>query len=164
MNGEYRNKEQENEDDEVVLIVPTQSTIPNIMAASTSSTLPASEYDFIVVGGGTSGLVVAARLTEDPNVQVLVLEAGQDHLADPRVNIPAMWAAAVGSELDWQFVTTPQVIQLKFPEIIVRIVINEASIPGWTERKNDSSSSRPSSWRIKRDQQSSLYSSFRSGY
>lgn len=81
------------------------------MAASTSSTLSASEYDFIVVGGGTSGLVVAARLTEDPNVQVLVLEAGQDHLADPRVNIPAMWAAALGSELDWQFVTTPQVIQ-----------------------------------------------------
>lgn len=81
------------------------------MAASTSATLPASEYDFIVVGGGTSGLVVAARLTEDPNVQVLVLEAGQDHLADPRVNIPAMWAATLGSELDWQFVTTPQVIQ-----------------------------------------------------
>lgn len=80
------------------------------MAAATSSILPASEYDFVVVGGGTSGLVVAARLTEDPNVQVLVLEAGQDHLADPRVNIPAMWAAAVGSELDWQFVTTPQVI------------------------------------------------------
>lgn len=86
------------------------------MTASTSSALPASEYDFIIVGGGTSGLVVAARLTEDPNVQVLVLEAGQDHLADPRVNIPAMWAAALGSELDWQFITTPQVIQsLKSP-------------------------------------------------
>ena len=38
--------------------------------------MAATTYDYIVVGGGTSGLVVAARLTEDPNVSVLVIEAG----------------------------------------------------------------------------------------
>lgn len=43
------------------------------------STLPAvTEYDYVVVGGGTSGCVVAARLSENPNVQVLLIEAGRD--------------------------------------------------------------------------------------
>lgn len=69
----------------------------------------AEEYDFVIVGGGTSGLVVATRLSEDPNVQVLVLEAGEDHRADPRVTIPALWMSLRGSELDWNLVTTPQV-------------------------------------------------------
>lgn len=38
-----------------------------------------THYDFVIVGGGLSSLVVAARLTEDPKVSVLVVEAGQDH-------------------------------------------------------------------------------------
>lgn len=65
--------------------------------------------DYIVVGGGTAGLVVANRLTEDPNVHVLVLEAGQNHLEDPRVNIPAFFTTLMGSEADFQYHTTSQV-------------------------------------------------------
>jgi choline dehydrogenase-like flavoprotein len=67
------------------------------------------EYDFVIIGGGTSGLVVANRLSEDPNVQVLVLEAGENHLNDPRVMIPALCMSLQGSEADWNFATTPQV-------------------------------------------------------
>ncbi|KAJ4207382.1 hypothetical protein NW767_002633 [Fusarium falciforme] len=63
--------------------------------------------DYIIVGGGTSGLVVANRLSEDPNVQVLVLEAGDDLTADPRVNIPAFWTALLGSDADWQYLRLP---------------------------------------------------------
>ena len=67
------------------------------------------EYDFIIVGGGTSGLVLATRLTEDPSTQVLVLEAGENHLNNPQVSIPALWRSLIGSDLDWNFATAPQV-------------------------------------------------------
>lgn len=65
--------------------------------------------DYIVIGGGTAGLVVANRLTEDPNVHVIVLEAGQNLSEDPRVNIPALWTTLMGSEADWKYNSTPQV-------------------------------------------------------
>lgn len=40
----------------------------------------AKVFDYIIIGGGTAGLVLAARLTEDPAVQVVVLEAGEERL------------------------------------------------------------------------------------
>lgn len=52
-------------------------------------------YDFVVVGGGTAGLCVAARLTEDPNVTVAVLEAGEDRMNDKAVSTPAMYPTLV---------------------------------------------------------------------
>jgi choline dehydrogenase-like flavoprotein len=68
--------------------------------------------DYVIIGGGTAGLVVASRLSENPNLSVVVLEAGQNHLQDPRVNIPAFWSSLVGTELDWQFASRPQVCAL----------------------------------------------------
>ncbi|KAJ4388532.1 hypothetical protein N0V93_005990 [Gnomoniopsis smithogilvyi] len=64
--------------------------------------------DYIIIGGGTSGLVVANRLSEDPQVQVLVLEAGKDLSDDPRVNIPAFFTTLMGSDADWQYQSAPQ--------------------------------------------------------
>lgn len=66
-------------------------------------------YDFVVIGGGTAGLVNASRLSEDPSISVLVLEAGADLTADPRVNIPIFYAALLGSDADWKFQSSPQV-------------------------------------------------------
>ncbi|KAI1457053.1 hypothetical protein F4805DRAFT_467697 [Annulohypoxylon moriforme] len=67
-----------------------------------------SSPDYIIVGGGTSGLVVANRLSENPDVQVLVLEAGKDLSADPRVNIPALFTSLMGSDADWQYKSVSQ--------------------------------------------------------
>ncbi|KAK2053245.1 GMC oxidoreductase [Colletotrichum caudatum] len=68
----------------------------------------AATYDFVIVGGGVAGLVVATRLSEIPELHVLVLEAGEDQTADPRVNIPALGPSLVKTPSDWQFRTVPQ--------------------------------------------------------
>ena len=67
-------------------------------------------YDYVIVGGGTAGLVVAARLTENPDVTVGVLEAGKNRLDDPLIDVPAMLFQLYNNpEYDWTFMTEPQV-------------------------------------------------------
>jgi len=77
------------------------------MALQDSTTITSADY--IIVGGGTSGLVIARRLTEDPDIHVIVLEAGLSHTEDPRVNVPAFWTSLLGSEVDWKFKSVSQV-------------------------------------------------------
>jgi choline dehydrogenase len=63
--------------------------------------------DFIVVGAGSAGSVVAARLSENPDVQVLLLEAGPAHGPDA-VSIPSAWPTLIGSDVDWGYTTVEQ--------------------------------------------------------
>ncbi|HDS1697861.1 MULTISPECIES: GMC family oxidoreductase N-terminal domain-containing protein [unclassified Pseudomonas] len=64
-------------------------------------------YDYIVVGAGSSGCVVASRLSEDPHVRVLLIEAGGS-MEDFWVNTPAGMAKLFGSErFNWRFKTAP---------------------------------------------------------
>lgn len=69
-----------------------------------------NDYDFIVIGGGTAGLVVAARLTENEDIKVGVLEAGKSRLGDFLVDSPAMFMQMfMNPEYDWCHMTEPQV-------------------------------------------------------
>ncbi|KAF9510528.1 GMC oxidoreductase [Hydnum rufescens UP504] len=66
-------------------------------------------FDYIVVGGGTAGLVVATRLSEDARVTVGVLEAGGYHPEEPLINVPGYFGRSLGNPtFDWAFLTVPQ--------------------------------------------------------
>nr|CAD7452119.1 unnamed protein product [Timema tahoe] len=64
------------------------------------------DYDFIVVGGGSAGAVVASRLSEIPDWNVLLIEAGGDPTIESE--IPLLYPYLQKSEIDWQYKTEPQ--------------------------------------------------------
>jgi choline dehydrogenase len=68
------------------------------------------QYDYVIVGGGSAGSALAARLSEDPSNSVLVLEAGHsDYKIDPFVHMPAALPFPIGSKLyDWKYETDPE--------------------------------------------------------
>lgn len=64
-------------------------------------------YDYIVVGAGAAGPVVASRLSENPYVSVLLLEAGDENTNDLS-RAPGAFFMVWGTDYDWQYETTPQ--------------------------------------------------------
>ncbi|KAJ6483607.1 alcohol oxidase [Mycena vitilis] len=75
------------------------------------SDLPGLEYDFVIVGGGTSGNVVANRLTESSNFSVLVLEAGVSNEGVLDSIVPFLVGGLLSGPniYDWNYTTTPQI-------------------------------------------------------
>ncbi len=66
------------------------------------------EFDYVVVGGGSAGCVVAARLSEDPSVRVCLLEAGGEG-RDVLIRVPLGFATAMPNGINsWDFHTVPQ--------------------------------------------------------
>ncbi|MGH3398389.1 MAG: GMC family oxidoreductase [Streptosporangiaceae bacterium] len=64
-------------------------------------------YDYVIVGAGSAGCVLASRLTENPDTRVLVLEAGPPDEAD-EIHIPAAVSTLFKSTYDWDYQTEPQ--------------------------------------------------------
>ncbi|KAJ3556339.1 hypothetical protein NP233_g12000 [Leucocoprinus birnbaumii] len=67
-----------------------------------------SAFDYVIVGGGTAGLVVAARLSEDENVSVCVLEAGEDVTHTDEASIPGIAQKLWMQATNWGFSSAPQ--------------------------------------------------------
>lgn len=65
-------------------------------------------YDYVIVGGGTAGSVLAARLTEDPDVRVALIEGGPSDIDRPEVLTLRRWLGLLGGELDYDYPTTEQ--------------------------------------------------------
>jgi choline dehydrogenase-like flavoprotein len=66
------------------------------------------EFDYVIVGGGTAGSVLAARLSEDPDVSVCVIEGGPSDVGDERVLELRNWINLLGGELDYDYPTVEQ--------------------------------------------------------
>jgi choline dehydrogenase-like flavoprotein len=66
-----------------------------------------SEYDYVIVGAGSAGCVLAARLSEDPDVKVCLVEAGPPDAAE-EIHIPVGQLALSLSKYDWGFVSDPE--------------------------------------------------------
>ncbi|WFD03090.1 hypothetical protein MOBT1_001779 [Malassezia obtusa] len=92
-------------------IIPSYAT--DFMQYVSLSLTAAKEFDYVIIGGGQAGLVVASRLSEDPSLQVAVIEAGPSGLEKenaPKIDVPAanLYNSPGQSPMNWNWTTTPQ--------------------------------------------------------
>ncbi|KAG8713881.1 hypothetical protein FRC11_010657, partial [Ceratobasidium sp. 423] len=87
----------------IVCIFPWISVAAAVQSTS-GADFSSQIFDYVVVGGGTAGLALAARLSENPKVFVGVIEAGPYYENDPLINTPALAGQLQGNaKYDWMF-------------------------------------------------------------
>ena len=79
----------------------------SVKALDEDAPVSSTNFDYVIIGGGTAGPVLATRLTEDPNVSVLMIEAGPENTFETgqyAAGVGGMWA----EETNWGFNSAPQ--------------------------------------------------------
>ncbi|KAF9527983.1 glucose-methanol-choline oxidoreductase [Crepidotus variabilis] len=66
-------------------------------------------FDYVIVGGGTCGFVLANQLSEDPGETVAVIEAGDSVFDNAKVKNTTTYGLCLGTSIDWQYSSAPQV-------------------------------------------------------
>lgn len=91
-----------------------------------------ASYDYIIVGAGAAGCVLANRLSANPAVNVLLLEPGSANLDQPKLYDPTLWPLNLGSETDWAYTSAPQAgfNGRELPLAAGRVIGGSASING----------------------------------
>jgi choline dehydrogenase len=119
-------------------------TSPRTSSPSDSSH---DSFDYVVVGAGSAGCVLANRLSADPSVRVLLLEAGPEDTLDA-IRVPAIFSTLFGSEVDWNYELEQQANyqgSTAYPRgktlggsssinLMVYIRGHRADFDGWSER------------------------------
>ncbi|OOF90880.1 GMC oxidoreductase, partial [Aspergillus carbonarius ITEM 5010] len=90
------------------MIIPSLAVAALSVGTVAASHPPSSKYDFVIVGGGTSGLVVANRLSELNNVTVAVIEVGDSVLNNFNVTDVQGYSLAFNTDIDWAYQTENQ--------------------------------------------------------
>lgn len=65
-------------------------------------------FDYVIVGGGTCGLLLANRLSADPDITVAVIDPGPDRRDNPNVTNPTLWTTLLESDVNWGYMSVPQ--------------------------------------------------------
>lgn len=79
-----------------------------LAAVSASPACATDTFDYVIVGAGTAGNVLANRLSRDPKISVAVIDPGADQRGNPNVTNPIAWINNLGSSTDWAYQSVPQ--------------------------------------------------------